>query len=238
MGKIIKIAATLVCSSFTTGSAVLTSTEVTPELAKRAALYYFLKTCGWHCSKDFEYFRISDPKIFNSYRGDRQWYNFYFTVGADPLPTRAELADWVKTGQIEPMGGHIYFLDIAGDKDITPCSIVCSGIPSYIKQRPFVENYVKKVSGSNEINLLRVFYTTADLQGKAACFEYGAGGKRYIVTGFHLREYNPAEIPDEPRGYDVKRIKVIWEDVEERIHPDLSGRSKIYFREVDPTLLN
>ncbi len=232
--KIASITLITGCISAVSWATGVSGTEVTAEMAKRAALYYFLKTCGWSCSKNFEYFRISEPKVIKSYRGDRQWYNFYFTVGADPLPTRAELAEWVKTGQIEPKGGHIRFLDIAADKDITPCSIVCSGIPSYIKQRPFAENYVRTVSGVNRIKLLRIFYTTKDLREKAACFEYEAGGKKYIVTGFHLRQYTPDEIPDEPRGYDVERIRVIWEDVEERIQPDLSSRGKIYFREVDP----
>ncbi|MEE8638845.1 MAG: hypothetical protein V3T41_00385, partial [bacterium] len=177
-----KVALTLICISGISWASGLPVNEVPAEMAKRAALYYFLKCYGRVCSEDYEYFRISEPKTLRSYRGDRKWYNFYFTVGADPLPTRAELADWVKNDQYEPKGGHIFHLEIAADKDITPCSIVRSGIPSEIKQRPYVENYVRAESGVNKIKLIRIFYTTKDIRESAACFEYQAGGKKYIVT--------------------------------------------------------
>lgn len=205
--------------------------EVTPEMAKKAAVYYFVKGRGRFCSEEFEYFRISEPKIIKSYRGDRKWYNFYFTVGADPLPTRAELADWVKAGQIEPKGGYIFHLDIAADKEITPCSISCSGIPSEIKQRPDVEKYVRAVSGVNKIKLLRVFYTTVDLREKAACFEFEAGGKRYIVNGFHLRQYTPDEVPEEPRDSTDVRIRKIWDAIEEKVPFEKVRDEKVFFRD-------
>lgn len=203
---------------------------VPPELAKKAAVFYFVKFHGEHLLEDgFEYFLISEPEVFYSLRGDRKWYSFYMVVGTERLPTREELLAWVRAEKGEPEGGHIFHVPISASRQYPPTSNFGSGMPPELRWRPFAEERIRKVTGGRSSAITDVYYSHYAI--KDAYFAFEVNGRNYFTAGRNGGILTAAEISEEPPG-DADKYSRRWERIDNVIPRIVIGSDKIYFRDV------
>ncbi len=203
---------------------------VSHELAKKAAVYHFVKFHGEHLLEDgFDYFLISEPKVFYSWRGERKWYSFYMVVGTKRLPTREELLAWMRAGKYEPEGGHIFHVPISASRQYPPTSNFGSGMPPELRWRFFAEERIRKVTGGRVAAVKDVYYSHYAIND--AYFAFEVNGRKYLTPGCNGGIYTSTEISEEPPG-DADKYSYRWERIDKAIPRIVIGGDKIYFRDI------
>jgi hypothetical protein len=203
---------------------------VSPDLAKKVAVYYFVKCHGEHLLEEgFGYFLISEPEVMSSYRGERQWYSFYMVVGTERLPTRDELLTWVRTEKWEPKGVYIFHVPISADRRYAPTSYFGSGMPPALRWRYRAEERIRNATGGRTAEITKVFYSFYAV--KDAYFAFEINGLEYYTSGAEGYVRSAAEISLEPPG-DPDIYPWRWERIDKLVPLVVIGGEKIYFRDV------
>jgi hypothetical protein len=142
------------------------------------------------------------------------------------------LYELVKSGKDILDNGHIYNVRIAGDKNIAPSSIVSSGIPIEIWQKPAVEEFARKEFGTNNVKFLRPFFTTSDIRMNRACFEFEVEGIKTAFRGKPPEIYESGKIREEPGPSDTERVNKIWRVIEDTIRVEPTESGEVFFADV------
>ncbi|MGD8718985.1 MAG: hypothetical protein PVH29_09210 [Candidatus Zixiibacteriota bacterium] len=203
---------------------------VSPDLAKKAAVYDFVRTYGEHCLEEgYEYFLISEPEIISSYRGERKWYSFYMVTGTGDLPTRDEMIAWERVGKYEPEGGHIYHVPISASRRYAPTGWYGGGAPPELRWRYRAEECIVDVTGGRVGAISAAYYSHWAING--AFFLYEVYGQEYVFMSASNSVKNAAEISEEPPG-DAEKYRYLWERIDKLVPLVVIGGEKIYFRDV------
>jgi hypothetical protein len=224
------IAAFLAGASTGYPRAVVDDYAVSPELAKKAAVYYFVECHGeFLLEEGFEYFLISEAEVFYSLRGERKWYSFYMAVGTKRLPTRGELVALARAEKSEPEGGHIFHVPISASRLYAPTVYFGSGMPPELRWRPDAEDRIRKATGGRTAAVTNVFYYGYAI--KDAYFEFEVDGRKYYTSGAEGRVLSSADISEEPPG-DPNIYPCRWERIDNVIPRIVIGGEKIYIRDI------
>jgi hypothetical protein len=193
---------------------VVAADDVSPELASKAGLYLLEK---YHYEKFDKGFgvQVSEPKIYPSYNGLRQYYVVFAYSGPGDIPKWADLeGDPEKYRSRNKWFQHFIFPTTKREPVVRRIS---GGIPRTIRFRREAEEVIRSK---------RYFppptYSRTVIEGTEVYFVFSSGEKDYLVNygGWIV---TPPNIPGAPIPVDVEKSRnetnKFWEDVE-KFNPD------------------
>jgi hypothetical protein len=212
--------------------------DVSPKLAKKAAVYEFTRAWGRSLSERYDHFLISEPSVINSYDGDLKWYVFYITVGLSELPTRGELEVLARNqaNLVNIDNGIIYTMIIPADttRPVTWGSM--PGMPIDVDERYQTEENIKKRMAPSEIKFVKVFGVLTQIGLGRAAFEYEVDGERYAVFSNTYQIVKTSTLKTTGPDPRAEIHKLEWARIEESLPSGLIEDDEIYFNELEDIL--
>jgi hypothetical protein len=200
------------------GQAAPADYAVSPESAKKAAVYRFVTTYdNFLRKKGYEYFFISEPEVISSLRGERKWYSYYIVAG-----TRA--------GKHHPVDGRIVHIAIPTSKRYYPAGGSGHGMPPELASRFLAEERIREATGGRTAAFTGIHYCSDRLQFDTL-FAFEINGRTYVLAHECSYVSTADGINREPEG-DPDKYLAVWERIDEEIPSVVLGGDKIFVRDI------
>ncbi len=211
--------------------------DVSPLLAKKAAVYAIMKGTEAKLTllgQGYTEFFISDAIEIYSYKGDTKWYLFYYAYGTDRLPTWKEMEDaerkYGPTGEVN--GGYVRWLYIRATTKMRPGPPeIGAGMPPGIRFRFMAEGTLRTaLPGAKEVKFIKAFACRSEVT--FFMYEFDVDGERYAVAPWLLHYKKVAELRPEPPLKMSDEYRAKWEEIDSAIPDAAVERSRVVIDEM------
>lgn len=198
------------------GNAFADEFDVTPELAKKVAVYNFYEAFGtWGYRGDIV---ISDPYEIFSYDGSEKWFGFYFNMGGKRLPTWAEMENLEKKkGNVHDFGGGtIRTIYVKARKTLSASTWDGGpGLMPPIRDRRRIERFLTETFGGADIKFIKVFIHRGT--PGFIVYEYEVNGERYFVDPLDFYWGKISDLPPVSKEKEDKANIAKWDAIDKYI---------------------